>query len=237
MRTDEESRRTSVTSFIVHTLTHLVNITSLLVETLPRFERQPQFVSAIVSQGDLHVTRRANVDSNFQILVARILLSMFIRYGLYDDDDGDDFDAFSQGYFQYLVSSFFFGEVLCDSFCKRDSMSSYTKVSMCMRSRSSSRSKFHSHVRFSRPLTYTIQYKHLTLAYVLSAFVRTEIQSASVFVRSEIQSATLFHRAIVTLQLFELMPRGFAVVHRFATLAALPIKDPRAPSIGRNGIA
>ncbi|KYN29040.1 hypothetical protein ALC57_01531 [Trachymyrmex cornetzi] len=43
------------------------------------------------------------------------------------------------------------------------------------------------------------------------AFVRTEIQSAFVFVRSGIQSAALFHRAIVTLQLFELTSRGFAV--------------------------
>ncbi|KYQ53672.1 hypothetical protein ALC60_04439 [Trachymyrmex zeteki] len=47
--------------------------------------------------------------------------------------------------------------------------------------------------------------------YALSAFVRAEIQFASVFVRSEIQSATLFHRAIVTLQLFELTSRDFAV--------------------------
>ncbi|KYN29537.1 hypothetical protein ALC57_01017 [Trachymyrmex cornetzi] len=40
-----------------------------------------------------------------------------------------------------------------------DSMSSHTasRVSMCMRFRSSSRSKFHNHVRFSCPLTYTIQ--------------------------------------------------------------------------------
>ncbi|KYN12100.1 hypothetical protein ALC57_15736 [Trachymyrmex cornetzi] len=72
MRTDEESRRTSVASFCsVQTLTHLVNIPSLLVETLPRFERQRQFVSAMISQGDLHVTLWTNVDSNFQILVAR----------------------------------------------------------------------------------------------------------------------------------------------------------------------
>ncbi|KYN20093.1 hypothetical protein ALC57_07561 [Trachymyrmex cornetzi] len=171
MRTDEESRRTCVASFIVHTLTHLVNITSLLVETLPRFERQPQFVSAIVSQGDLHNIKTYVLLQSFFVsydvllslakyILLTVLLSMFIRYGLYIDDDGDDFDAFSQEYFQYLVSSFFFGEVLCDSFCKRanDFMSSHTasKVLMCMRSRSSSRSKFHSHVRFSSPLTYTI---------------------------------------------------------------------------------
>ncbi|KYN09579.1 hypothetical protein ALC57_18304 [Trachymyrmex cornetzi] len=61
MRTDEESRRMSVASFSVHTLTHLVNIPSLLVEALPRFERQQHFVSAMISQGDLHVTRRTNI--------------------------------------------------------------------------------------------------------------------------------------------------------------------------------
>ncbi|KYN19887.1 DNA-binding protein HEXBP [Trachymyrmex cornetzi] len=118
MRTDEESRRTSVASFIVRTLTDLVNITSLLVETLPRFERQPQFVSAIVSQGDLHNIKTYVLLQSFFVsydvllslakyILSTVLLSMFIRYGLYDDDDGDDFDAFSQGYFQYLVSSFF----------------------------------------------------------------------------------------------------------------------------------
>ena len=56
MRMDEESRRTSVTSFSMQTLTvsgpkliklslyskHLVNIPSLLVKTLPGFERQQQ---------------------------------------------------------------------------------------------------------------------------------------------------------------------------------------------------
>ncbi|EGI63589.1 Solute carrier family 13 member 2 [Acromyrmex echinatior] len=51
----------------------LVNISSLLVEALPRFERQRQFVSAMISKDDLHVTRWANnVDSNFQKFVARI---------------------------------------------------------------------------------------------------------------------------------------------------------------------
>ncbi|KYN09430.1 hypothetical protein ALC57_18462, partial [Trachymyrmex cornetzi] len=119
IRTDEESRRTSLASFSVQTLTHFVNITSLLVETLPRFERQRQFVSAMVSQGDLHVTRRANVDYNFQIFITRSRQIVTVA---------------------------------------NDFMSSHTasKISMCMRSRSSSRSRFHNHVRFSRPLTYTI---------------------------------------------------------------------------------
>ena len=44
----------------------------------------------------------------------------------------------------------------------------------------------------------------------------------------------LLHRAIVTLQLFELTSRGFAVFTAFATLAAPSIKDPSAPNIGRN---
>ncbi|KYN17057.1 hypothetical protein ALC57_10670 [Trachymyrmex cornetzi] len=175
MRTDEESRRTSVASFIVHTLTHFVNVPSLLVETLPRFERQPQFMSTIVSQGDLHVTRRANVNSNFQILVARIrqvvtpaqqthramLHTVYIyniekRYLLYKKR----FVLRTDRHSQYLTSSSFFGGGLGGPGEVNDSMASYTasKVSMCMSSRSSSRSRFHSHVRFSRPLTYTIDY-------------------------------------------------------------------------------
>ena len=52
-------------------LQHLVNIPLLLVETLPHFERHRQFVSAMISQDDLHVTQWTNVDSNFQILVPR----------------------------------------------------------------------------------------------------------------------------------------------------------------------
>ncbi|KYN21927.1 hypothetical protein ALC57_05693, partial [Trachymyrmex cornetzi] len=74
-----------------------------------------------------------------------------------------DFDVFSTGHSQYFASSSFFGGGLGGPSCKRrvvnDSMPSHTasKVSMCMRSRSSSRRKFHSHVRFSRPLTYTIR--------------------------------------------------------------------------------
>jgi len=52
-------------------------------------------------------------------------------------------------------------------------------------------------------------------SYILSMFVRAEIQSVSVFVRSEIQFATLLHRAIMMLQLFELTSRGFAVLYRF----------------------
>ncbi|KYN20016.1 hypothetical protein ALC57_07637 [Trachymyrmex cornetzi] len=168
MRTDKESRRTSVASFIVQTLTHLVNITSLLVETLPRFERQRQFVSAIVSQGDLHVTRWTNVDSNFQILVARIRqvvtpahLYIYIYYGLYFDDV-DGVDVFSTGHSQYFGSSFFFGGGLggpgedtgrypfrsTDFRCRFHVFVNCIQVSMYTRSRSSSRSKFHSHVRF-----------------------------------------------------------------------------------------
>ncbi|KYN12185.1 hypothetical protein ALC57_15651 [Trachymyrmex cornetzi] len=85
-----------------------------------------------------------------------------IPYGLYFDcaDDEElvgDFNAFSLGHSQYLGFSFDCGGGLGGP-CFNDSMSTYTasKVSMYMRSRSSSRSTFHSHVRFSRPLTYTI---------------------------------------------------------------------------------
>ncbi|EGI69382.1 hypothetical protein G5I_01886 [Acromyrmex echinatior] len=79
----------------------------------------------------------------------------------------------------------------------------------------------------------SVQHEHLTLTYALSRFVWVEIQSASIFVRSEIQSD---HHAIITLQLFELTSRGFAIL-TFATLAAPPIKDPSAPNIGKNGNA
>ncbi|EGI69766.1 hypothetical protein G5I_01481 [Acromyrmex echinatior] len=99
---------------------HLVNIPLLLVEILPRFERQQQFMSAMISQGDLHVTRWTNVDSNFQKFVARSRqivtsahLSMLILYDLYfdgiddvDDEHVGDFNAFSPGYSQYLAFSF-----------------------------------------------------------------------------------------------------------------------------------
>ncbi|KYN19767.1 hypothetical protein ALC57_07920 [Trachymyrmex cornetzi] len=70
MRTDEESRRTSVASCSVQTLTYFVNIPSLLVETLPRFERQRQFVSAMISQGDLHIIFKCSrSDQAFRLAV------------------------------------------------------------------------------------------------------------------------------------------------------------------------
>jgi len=52
-------------------------------------------------------------------------------------------------------------------------------------------------------------------SYTLSMFVRTEIRFVPVFVRSDIQSVTLLHRAIMTLQFFELTSRCFAVVYCF----------------------
>ncbi|EGI69771.1 hypothetical protein G5I_01465 [Acromyrmex echinatior] len=167
MRTDEELRRTSVASFSMQTLTHLVNIPSLLVEILPHFERQQQFMSAMISQGDLH-----NVKTNmllqffsvsYDVLLSLANLSMLILYDLYFDgidDVGDehvgDFDAFSPGYSQYLAFSFEGGGLggLGDN--GQFQVFVNYKVSMHMRSRSSSKSKFHSHVRFSRPLTFTI---------------------------------------------------------------------------------
>jgi len=79
----------------------------------------------------------------------------------------------------------------------------------------------------------SFQHSFFLSSYALSMFVQTEIQSAPVFVRSEIQSA--IHRAIVTLQLFELTALLSSIT--FATLATSPIKDPSAPNIGRNGNA
>ncbi|KYN17528.1 hypothetical protein ALC57_10177, partial [Trachymyrmex cornetzi] len=49
---------------------HFVNIPSLLVETLPRFERQRQFVSAMISQGDLHIIfKYSRSDQAFRLAV------------------------------------------------------------------------------------------------------------------------------------------------------------------------
>ena len=86
LNSNEESRRMSVVSFSVQILMvsgpmfikfvfvskHLVNIPSLLIKALQRFERQRQFVSAMISQGNLHVTRWTNVESNFLKFVAHI---------------------------------------------------------------------------------------------------------------------------------------------------------------------
>ena len=53
------------------------------------------------------------------------------------------------------------------------------------------------------------------------------------FVWAEIQSATLLHRAIVTLQLFEMTSRGFAVIYRFRH-AGRSVDQGSEPNIGRN---
>ncbi|KYN26662.1 hypothetical protein ALC57_03971 [Trachymyrmex cornetzi] len=127
---DEESRRTSAASFSVQTLTNVKTYVLL----------QSFFVS-------------------YDVLLSLAKYILYIYYGLYFDDV-DGVDVFSTGHSQYFGSSFFFGGGLDGSGEANDFMSSHTasKVSMCMRSRSSSRSKFHSHVRFSRPLTYTIDH-------------------------------------------------------------------------------
>ncbi|KYN27573.1 hypothetical protein ALC57_03032, partial [Trachymyrmex cornetzi] len=80
---------------------HLVNIPSLL-EALPHFERQRQFVSAMISQGDLHILETYMLLQHF-----------FVSY-----------DALLS------LAKYIFN------------------FSMCMRSRSSSRSKFHLHDKF-----------------------------------------------------------------------------------------
>ncbi|EGI57483.1 hypothetical protein G5I_14474 [Acromyrmex echinatior] len=64
---------------------------------------------------------------------------------------------------------------------------------------------------------------------IIWRFALLEIQSAFIFVRSEIQAAVLFHRAVVMLQLLELMSALLSFT-AFATLAAPPIKDPNAPN-------
>ncbi|KYQ52413.1 hypothetical protein ALC60_08471 [Trachymyrmex zeteki] len=91
MCTDEESRRTSVTSFSLQTLTHLVNIPSLLVEALPRFERQRQFMSAMISQGDLHNVETYTLYSFFTsfdalLSLAKYIFQSFVQAGINKTD-------------------------------------------------------------------------------------------------------------------------------------------------------
>ncbi|KYM93651.1 hypothetical protein ALC62_15749, partial [Cyphomyrmex costatus] len=138
-----------------------VDIPSLLVETFPRFERQRQFASAMVSQNDLHVTRWINVDCNFQKLVASSggkfsfrkpvatsFLSQLSMYSFYRE--------FIYVYYcLYFYDVLSFDDVLFPAFFFNGGGGGGIRgrsVSMCTRS---SRNKSRSHVRFSRPLTYT----------------------------------------------------------------------------------
>ncbi|KYN12130.1 hypothetical protein ALC57_15710 [Trachymyrmex cornetzi] len=156
MRTEEESRRTSVALFCsVETLTHLVNIPSLLVETFPRFARQRQFVSAMISQGDLHVIRWTNIDSNFQILVActRQIITSAHTFLTVRTSGYRKTDRFLVNCDVYSNTSKIEEGAGCPSLSKNlERVATPSKVSMIKLSLSSI-SASHSH--FSRPSTYT----------------------------------------------------------------------------------
>ncbi|KYQ58526.1 hypothetical protein ALC60_02476 [Trachymyrmex zeteki] len=153
MCTDKESRRTSVTSFSLQTLMHLVNIPSLLVEALPCFERQRQFVFAMISQGDLHVTRTLKltryIPSSRRSMRCSLWRSTFFQSFVQAGINKTDRIHINCGV--YNISKIEEGSSRPPLSKNFERVVTPSKVSMVKLSLSSTLA---SHLRFSRPLTY-----------------------------------------------------------------------------------